>query len=119
LATYGEWMWLDHVGMQLIEDSASAGLFSRESWSTATPTAAEMFEFNTYEGGAVILHALRKTIGDDHFFTLLSRWAADNNGASRTTDDFVALANQVAGQDLTEFFATWLYAVQLPRAFPT
>ena len=31
----------------------------------------EMFGFNSYDGGAVVLHALRQTIGDDLFFTLL------------------------------------------------
>ena len=77
-----------------------------------------MFQVNSYDGGAVILHALRKTIGDDLFFTLLRTWVADNSGQSRTTEDFVALANKIAGQDLTEFFATWLYADQLPAALP-
>ena len=72
---------------------------------------------NSYDGGAVILHALRKTIGDDLFFTLLRRWVADNNGTSRTTEDFVALANKVAGQDLTEFFADM--AVCRHRCRPT
>jgi aminopeptidase N len=118
-ATYGEWMWLDHLGMRTIDDSAAAGLASRLPQSTAHPDAADMFEFNSYDGGAVILHALRKTIGDDLFFSLLREWVSDNNGSSRTTEDFVALASKVAGQDLTSFFATWLYADQLPTAFPT
>lgn len=117
-ATYGEWMWLDHLGLRTIEESATAGLAAREHSSTAAPTVGDMFGFNSYDGGAVILHALRKTIGDDRFFTLLRRWVADNTGSSRTTDDFVALANQVAGQDLTKFFTTWLYADTLPTAFP-
>jgi aminopeptidase N len=117
-ATYGEWMWFEHIGRQSVENSAGFGLMGREPRSTAYPSAAEMFAFNSYSGGAVILHALRKTIGDDLFFTLLRRWVADNNGASRTTEDFVALSNEVAGQDLTEFFATWLYADKLPESFP-
>jgi aminopeptidase N len=117
-ATYCEWMWLDHVGLQPIEDVASAGLASRDPRSTAHPTTADMFTINSYDGGAVILHALRKTIGDDLFFALLRRWVTDNNGASRTTEEFVALANEVAGQDLTAFFATWLYADNVPATFP-
>jgi aminopeptidase N len=117
-ATYAEWMWLDHVGVTSIDDSASAGLTSHQPWSTANPTADEMFQVNSYDGGAAILHALRKTIGDDLFFTLLRTWVSENSGESRTTDDFVALANKVAGQDLTEFFATWLYADTLPARFP-
>lgn len=118
-ATYAEWMWLEHAGLTSIADSASAGLTSREMWSTANPTAPEMFQVNSYDGGAVILHALRKTIGDDLFFTLLRRWVTDNAGQSRTTEEFVALANEVAGRDLTEFFAAWLYADKLPAAFPS
>ncbi len=118
-ATYGEWMWLDHLGLRTIEDSASSGLASREPDATATPVVAAMFSFNRYDGGAAILHALRKTIGDDLFFTLMRRWVAENNGSSRTTEDFVALANEVAGQDLTEFFSTWLYADVVPTAFPS
>ena len=117
-ATYGEWMWLEHEGLTSIGDSALAGLASREAWSTANPTAEELFQVNSYEGGAAILHALRRTIGDDLFFALLRQWVTDNSGQSRTTEDFVALANKVAGQDLTQFFATWLYADKLPAAFP-
>ncbi len=117
-ATYAEWMWLDHIGLQPIEDSAGAGLAGRQHSPTAAPTADEMFGFNSYDGGAVVLHALRKTIGDDNFFALLKRWISDNNGQSRTTEDFVSLANQVSGQNLTEFFNSWLYADIVPATFP-
>ena len=111
-------MWLDHVGLQSIENSATAGLAARERWSTASPTPEQMFEFNSYDGGAVILHALRKTIGDDLFFAVLQRWVTENNGSSRTTADFIELANRVSDQDLTEFFSTWLFAETLPKRFP-
>jgi len=117
-ATYGEWLWLDHIGVTPLEQSAMSGLATREPGSTATPSVDEMFAFNSYDGGAVILHALRKTIGDDEFFTLLRRWVAENSGTARTTADFISLAEQVAGQDLSEFFDTWLYADDLPAAFP-
>jgi aminopeptidase N len=117
-ATYGEWLWLDHLGLRTLDESANAALATREPGSTATPPVEEMFGFNSYDGGAVILQALRKTIGDERFFSLLRLWVANNNGKSRTTDDFVALADDVAGQDLSEFFSTWLYASTLPATFP-
>ena len=53
-----------------------------------------LFGFERYDGGAVVLHALRREIGDDAFFELLQRWVADNDGTSRTTDDFTALAER-------------------------
>ena len=37
-----------------------------------------MFGFESYSGGATILHALRATIGDEQFFSLLTSWIADN-----------------------------------------
>jgi aminopeptidase N len=117
-ATYGEWMWLDHVGLRLLEDSAAAGLAGRQPGATANPSAQQLFGFNSYDGGAVVLHALRKTIGDGNFFTLLKRWVADNNGQSRTTDDFISLANEVTGRDLTEFFKTWLFSDTVPTTYP-
>ena len=117
-ATYAQWMWLDHLGTIPIEQIAQSSLEQRLPQATATPERGEMFGFNSYDGGAVVLHALRSTIGDDAFFTLLRRWVTDNNGASRTTDDFTALAAEVAGQDLTQFFATWLYADVVPTSFP-
>jgi aminopeptidase N len=118
-ATYGEWMWIDHVALQSIDNSASAGLAARQPWSSASPTAEQMFQFNSYDGGAVILHALRKTIGDELFFKVLQRWVIENNGSSRTTRDFIELATRVAGRDLTDFFSTWLFADILPTTFPT
>jgi aminopeptidase N len=118
-ATYAQWMWLDHIGAEPIDGSATGALDARSIGSTARPTAADLFTYNSYDGGAVILHALRKTIGDDQFFTLLRKWVADNSGTARTTEDFVHLANEVSGRDLSEFFATWLYADHLPTSFPT
>ncbi|MEA3185170.1 MAG: hypothetical protein QOJ74_1647 [Ilumatobacteraceae bacterium] len=117
-ATYGEWMWLDHLGLRTLASSAHDALVSRQPGSTAAPRVDQIFGYNSYEGGAVILQALRQTIGDDLFFTLLRRWVSDNSGTARTTDDFVALASTVAGRDLTEFFATWLYADTLPATLP-
>ena len=90
-----------------------------EQLDRPSPTADELFGFNSYEGGAVVLHALRLTIGDDAFFALLRRWVADNLGESRHTEDFVALASEVAGTDLTAFFDEWLFAEVVPDEFPT
>ena len=36
-ATYGEWMWLDHLGLRSIEDSATAGLATRDAGCDCHP----------------------------------------------------------------------------------
>jgi aminopeptidase N len=52
------------------------------------------------------------------FFRLLQRWVAENNGVSRTTTDFIALAEEVAGRSLADFFDTWLFATVPPALLP-
>jgi aminopeptidase N len=120
-ASYAQWMWLDHVGIATLESQADDALATKEMFgegATATPDADELFGFNSYDGGAVILHALRLTVGDDVFFELLRTWVADNLGQSRHTEDFVELASKVAGTDLTDFFDEWLFAEVAPTEFP-
>ncbi|MEJ7585840.1 MAG: hypothetical protein WKF43_17550, partial [Acidimicrobiales bacterium] len=68
-----------------------------------------------YLSGARALHALRLTVGDDDFFELLRRWYADNDGTSVTTDDFLALAEEVAEEDLDAFADTWLRTPDQPE----
>jgi aminopeptidase N len=117
-ATYSEWLWADHIGAEGIESRAASELAFRAPGSSTDPSAGDLFGSNSYGGGAVVLHALRHTIGDEAFFELLSRWVAENNGESRVTADFVALAQEVAGTSLTDFFDTWLYADSPPTQFP-
>lgn len=121
-ATYGEWLWTADVGYAPVDVRAADALRQRRTGfgsPTGTPAVEDMFSFNSYDGGAVVLHALRGTIGDERFFELLQRWVAENTGTSRTTDDFIALAEEVSGTDLGAFFNDWLYAEVPPAAFPT
>ncbi len=120
-ATYAEWMWLEQTGHIDLLDEATNNLARRQDGYVATgdPGPNDLFGFEVYAGGAVVLEALRLTLGDDQFFELLQRWVADNTGLSRTTEDFIALAEEVSGRDLTQFFADWLFATDLPDVFPT
>ena len=120
-ATYAQWLWLDHLGLSNLDDEANGALSGRQDGSgdpTGSPSVDGLFGFNSYDGGAVVVHALRLTIGDARFFELLQRWVAENNGTSRSTADFIALAEAVSGDDLTAFFDDWLFARQIPSSFP-
>ena len=68
-----------------------------------------MFDGTIYTRGGMTLQALRAKIGDPAFFTLLKRWYTENRGQSVTTEEFIALAEQVSGQQLDTFFDVWLY----------
>jgi len=119
-ASYGEWLWEESKGGDTVDASAVEALVERDDEGPPTddPTVEELFGFNVYEGGAVVVHALRREIGDEAFFGLLRRWITEYAGTSRRTEDFTALAADVAGRDLSEFFATWLEATDLPDALP-
>ena len=121
-ATYSQWLWLDDVGLQPLERHAEQVLRLRGSdggGSTGEPTSESMFGFLSYEGGAVVVHALRHELGDAEFFALLREWIDRYSGTSQSTRSFVDLAEEVAGRDLDPFFETWLYADVLPDAYPT
>ena len=117
-ATYLQWLWFDHAGLTPIEQSAEWGREGRTDRPTGKPTLEDMFGMNSYDGGAVVLHALRGTVGDAKFFEILRRWHTDNRGQSRRTADFIALAEQVSGRDLDKFFGEWLFAAKVPDRYP-
>ena len=117
-ATYAEWLWLDKAGLGSLQTAADNALKSRGPGATGAPVVSQLFGPNVYEGGAVVLHALRLTIGDDAFFRTLQLWVSRNHGQSRTTSDFIALVSSESGRDLTSFFDTWLYASVVPTAYP-
>ena len=115
-ATYAEWMWSDMRGDQSLDDAARFGLDTPRVTPIDEP-GEELFSAASYSGGASVLHALRLTVGDDTFFDILRTWAVQNESQSRTTEDFIAHSEQVSGQELDEFFETWL-AVDPPTSYP-
>ena len=119
-ATYAQWMWLEHIDLTTVEREAERNLEQRQTPTepTGEPTLDNLFGYERYDGGAVVLHALRGEIGDGAFFTLLQRWVAENNGTSRVSADFIALAEEVAGRSLTALFDAWLYSPSVPDEYP-
>ncbi len=80
----------------------------------ADPQRDTMFNNREYNGGAMVLQFLREKIGDDTFFKLLRTWHAQHKYGNATTEQFTALAQQISGQDLSQFFQTWLYSPGKP-----
>ena len=74
----------------------------------------ELFGPAVYERGGLLLHALRRTVGDDAFFTIVRQWVQTHSGGSASTEEFIALSSAVAGRPLDPFFAGWLDDADLP-----
>jgi len=60
------------------------------------------------------LQALRNEVGDEAFWQIIRGWAATKSGGNGTTEEFIAYAEDVSGQQLDELFNTWLYTAHRP-----
>jgi hypothetical protein len=65
--------------------------------------------------GAMVLHMLRWTIGDDAFFATLKQFRDNFEWKSMTTRDFQDIAQQVSGKDLQSFFIQWTESTGTPE----
>ncbi|MCA9880760.1 MAG: hypothetical protein KC442_23345, partial [Thermomicrobiales bacterium] len=94
-------------------------LFPGVAVPTGNPGAPDLFSpFSVYDRGMLTLHALRLRVGDDAFFTILRTWPERYRNGNATTEDFIALAEEISGQDLEAFFQGWLYEITLPPLHP-
>ncbi|MFE7243569.1 M1 family metallopeptidase [Streptomyces sp. NPDC057582] len=73
-----------------------------------------LFRPVVYDGSALVLYALRQEIGKSAFGRLERRWVRKHRDSTATTADFVRLASETAGRDLTAFFEGWLYSEKTP-----
>jgi aminopeptidase N len=73
-----------------------------------------IFRANVYDGAALILYALRQEIGRPAFESLERAWVTRYQDGTAGTDEFVALASEIAGRDLSGFLHDWLYADKTP-----
>ena len=63
------------------------------------------------------LQALREKIGDVPFFQILRTWVEQHKYGTATTEEFIALAQQISGQNLSNFFNVWLYTAGKPTTW--
>lgn len=104
---------------QLAVQGVSLSLFPGNVVLTGDPGPANLFSpSGIYERGALTLHALRLQVGDDAFFTILRTWTSRFHNGNATTEDFIALSEEISGDDLGDFFQAWLFEPGLPSLTP-
>ena len=79
------------------------------------PGPDQLFATSVYFRGALTLHALRRTIGDEAFFASIAEYVERFGGANVTTEDYQAVVEEISGQDLDDFFQAWLLDPALPE----
>ncbi len=118
-ATYAEGLWVEHTeGREAldewVEEQYKYLVESREELvPPGKPPADDLFNDGVYVWGAMGLHALRLEVGDEVFFDILRTYYDRFKGSNVRTADFIAVAEEVSGQDLDGFFDNWLYSEEI------
>ncbi len=115
-ATWAQWHYAEHHGGRsareifrtLYRVPATNGRF----WNPppGNPGSAKnIFATSTYVRGAMTLEALRIKVGTGPMLRVVRRWAAIHRHGSARIGQFIALAEELTGEDLGPFFERWLY----------
>ena len=120
-ATYAEWLWAEYEGQATPDEIFQAvyDAFPADDpfWSVTIgdPGVTDLFADPVYFRGAMTVHALRQAVGDDAFWAIVHEWVEPRTaaGTSRPTQ-FIALAEEISGQQLDDLFTTWLFTPERP-----
>lgn len=118
-ATYATQLWFEHSqGAETlntwVEHTYSILRQNYRDIVIAAPPPNNLFNGAVYLRGAMTLHALRRAVGDAVFFDILRTYATRFHDSNATTADFIALAEEISGQELDSLFQGWLFQTDLP-----
>jgi aminopeptidase N len=75
-----------------------------------------VFRSVAYNKSAMVLHMLRRLIGDEAFFTGVRTFFREFKYRKAGTDDLLAVMEKASGQDLSVFFDAWIFGARIPEA---
>ncbi|MFI0410908.1 M1 family metallopeptidase [Actinomadura sp. 3N508] len=118
-ATYSEWLYSEKFEGTPVQKSfddlyatpAADGLWKGR---VADPGRDHIFDGLVYDRGAMALHVLRKTIGEESFSALLKAWPAAHLHGNASTEDFVRFAAELSGKNLDAWAKAWLFSEGKP-----
>jgi aminopeptidase N len=136
-ATYAEWLWAERTtgsaaalassvgrayeavsGRAFLEQGlspAEAGKAAAEAFPPpGEPPTDRLLNPAVYLRGALTLHALRLSVGDETFFQILRTYTTRFRHGNAATGDFIAVAEEVSAASLEALFSGWLHAQQVP-----
>jgi aminopeptidase N len=78
------------------------------------PDLFGMLNRNSYQKGGLVLHMLRRELGDEPFFDAVREYYRIYRNATADTDDFRRVVEDVSGREMGIFFRQWLHAPGYP-----
>ncbi len=125
-ANYSEYLWFEHkygkdeADYHRINElngylgSIQGGGIHPLIWFD-NPDKEAMFDGHSYNKGGMVLHMLRKYVGDEAFFASLQKYLKDNAYTAVEAHDLRLAFEEVTGQDLNWFFDQWYFAAGHPE----
>ncbi|MFG2953895.1 M1 family metallopeptidase [Streptomyces sp. NPDC048291] len=112
--------WPDSLGMTTMDarmkDTYARGdQWRHDSGPVAAPNEADLFDSQRYLGGVLVLYAFRELVGEAAFHAVERTFLDRFRRRSASTADYIAVASEVTGQDLSGFLRDWLYGTTTPR----
>ncbi|PQL96036.1 M1 family aminopeptidase [Apibacter adventoris] len=124
-ANYSEYLWLEHkYGKDKAEEHKQEEKdgymygkidFDKDLVRFHYKDREDMFDAVTYNKGGLILHMLRKYLGDDAFFTGLNKYLKNNEYKATEAHHLRLALEEVSGKDLNWFFNQWYYGNGHPK----
>lgn len=127
-ATYAQWLWQEEHGggsAQQTFDALYAGRYFPDAgtnealWAfppAEPPDAASISATPVYWRGAMVLHKVRQTVGDEAFGALVRGWARKHRHGNADTGEFTAYVEESApDEDFGGIWEEWLYGEGRPE----
>ncbi len=122
--TWAEWLDSDRATGTRHRSFASsfASIYNQHSKSDpfwqiaigAPDNEVDLFSDSVYLRGGMTLYALQLKVGEPTMLEIMRTWIRDYSGQPVRTEDFIALAELISGQDLSGLFNDWLYTPAKP-----
>jgi aminopeptidase N len=124
-ANYSEYLWnekrygQDQADLKLVVEKegyfAEADTEPKELIRFNYADAEDLFDAHSYNKGGLVLHMLRRQLGDAAFFKGLNLYLKQHAFQSVEAHDLRLAMERVSGQDLNPFFNQWFFAKGHPE----
>ena len=124
-ATYGTYLWEELGNDKNIDEVIADDLTLRFSGApellgfapaTPDPTERGIFAPHVYYRGALVVHAMRRELGDERFFQFLKSYFNEFQDSNISTPKFLEFTKSQTDANLDQVFDTWLFGEELPES---
>ena len=117
-ATWAEYAWAEEQGFGDFDELATEAPFFGDMGPLREVTPATLFDAKVYFRGGLGVEALRRTIGDAVFDQIVQAWLTRHADSAATTDDFLAIVDEIGGEEAGTVMRSWIDDPEMPQLPP-